>query len=441
MKLATLFLTVAASLTLAMTAGCGVQYNGAVSLNPVEVEQANGDQERNAGQTSAKSAHSAMPSKSTASQPGVQYTEAGPKPINGSQYVSTHRDPDVSSLTLYGQLPGKSQGVASPLDSPRNISQITFANEGGDFDPVIDPKGQWLAFASTRHRKTSDIYLQRIGGSAVKQLTADKANDVMPAFSPDGRMIAFASNRSGTWSIYLQDIVGGQPIKLTNDDADDIHPSFSRDGQTLVYSTLSSNGGQWEIALIDIEQPNVRKIIGHGLFPHFSSVDDRIVFQRARQRGTRWFSIWTIELVNGEPTPPTEVVSARNAATITPRFSPDGKFIVFSTVTRTEFEQKEKPKQADVWIVGSNGIGRVNLTQSHHANLQPVWAKDQTIFFVSNRAKDGIENIWSIRPERVQSLVNSTMGVGNTATAGASPKKMTTPKATDGTTAEVPTNP
>src|SRR5699024_6629091 len=109
----------------------------------------------------------------------------------------------------------------------------------------------------------------------------------------------FASDRAGNWDIYIMDARGGQPVQITDDLAHDIHPSFSPDGRRLVYCSYGASSGQWEMVIVDVENPTTRRVIGLGLFPTWSPVDDRIVFQRARQRGTRWFSIWTVELRDG----------------------------------------------------------------------------------------------------------------------------------------------
>ena len=157
--------------------------------------------------------------------------------------------------------------------------------------------------------------------------------------------------------------------------------------------------------VVDLENPASKHFIGPGLFPTFSPTDDRILFQRARERGTRWFSLWTMDLVNGEGMRPTEIAASANAALITPTWSPDGKHIAFCTVLDPSTEDHARPTQADIWIIGSDGTGRSNLTHSPFANLEPVWAHDGTIYFSSNRGKDGTENVWSIRPDRAMQVV------------------------------------
>jgi Tol biopolymer transport system component len=106
-----------------------------------------------------------------------------------------------------------------------------------------------------------------------------------------------------------------------------------------------------------------------------------------------------VDYVEGEARRATEVIAANNAAAITPSWSPDGAKIVFSTVVNPEQSDGEKPVQADVWVVSADGSSRVNLTSSRFANLQPTWSKDGSAYFVSNRGKDGIESVWSLRVE------------------------------------------
>ena len=301
---------------------------------------------------------------------------------------------------LFGEFGPRRSASSSPLDDQGNIRRVTFTTEGADFDVEVDPTGQWIAYASTRHRQTADIYLQRINGTAVTQLTTDPARDEMPSISPDGKQVAFASDRSGSFDIYLMDIEGGPAVRLTDDNAQNIHPSFSPDGKQLVYCSLGSQSGVWELVLIDVARPAQRRIIGHGLFPVWSPKGNKIAYQRARERGSRWFSVWTIEVSpQGEALRPTEVAASANAAVITPEWSPDGRNIVFCTVLDPTADSPAGTR-ADIWICNADGSGRARLTQGRYGNLYPTWAADGSIYFVSNRGVDAIENVYAIRPDQ-----------------------------------------
>ena len=310
---------------------------------------------------------------------------------------------------LYGQLGSHRPSLSSPMDGVGNLQQITFATEGADYDPALDRTGRRLVYSSTQHRPTSDLYIKAVDGTAIRQLTDDPANDATPAFSPDGKWIIYSSKRTGNWDLYRMSVDGGPSQELTNSPNDDIYPSFSPDGKQIVYCTLGSMSGQWELAVVDVDSPSAPRIIGHGLFPQWSPVDNRIVYQRARERGSRHFGVWVIELENGEGVRPTQIAASSNAAAITPRWSPDGKSIVFCTIVNPESDlQQGTPVQSDIWVVNADGTGRANLTRSRFANLQPVWAPDGSVYFVSNRGRNGMENIWAMRTEAAVKLVRSS---------------------------------
>lgn len=335
-----------------------------------------------------------------AAPPPAPTVEAEPIRMTSSQ-PTRHR---VGGLGLFGDIEPAADSRTSPLDSPGDITQMTFTAEGADFDPDADPTGRYIVYASTRHRTTADLYIKRTDGSAVTQLTADPADEVMPTFSPDGQWVAFASNRTGSFDIYVMPAAGGKPKQLTNDGAINLHPSFSPDGAKIVYSSLGSASGQWEMVIIDVANPSTKRVIGNGLFPTWSPTQDSIVFQRSRQRGTRWFSVWTMDLVDGEPTPPTEIAVSANAAVITPDWSPDGRQVVFCTVIEPEADVNSSPTRADLWITAADGTGRVKLTSGDYANLQPSWTADGAILFVSDRAGGGVENIWALHPGKALDL-------------------------------------
>ncbi len=404
--------------------GCETtQYNGAWSFGGNRQEARSQKQElvtlqREVDQTRTQQANN-QPSEAQIAQNAQQQYEqylASQGVVNGATQSTTASSSDVMfaasneqpnqdprTLGLYGSLPTSTDVDTTGMDTSSNTTQVSFTQEGADFDPEIDLTGKRFVFASTRHRKTADIYLQPVGGTTVTQVTNDPANDVMPTFSPDGQSVAFASDRGGNWDIWIVDLKGGKPVQVTNSPTQDLHPSFSPDGSQLIFCSFGSRSGQWELWIVDVNNPAKRRQVGYGLFPVWSPVENKIVFQRARQRGNRLFSVWTIDLDDGEAKRPTEIAASSNAAVITPAWSPDGKYLTFSTVLNAKpGNVTEKPKQADVWMVDLAGKQRVNLTRSQFSDVQPTWGPDGTIYFVSNRGKNGIENVWQMRPDKAE---------------------------------------
>ncbi len=303
---------------------------------------------------------------------------------------------DASLIGLYGELASNAPKPPANPDGARNIVQVTTASEGAVFDPAIDPTGSRMAFSSTMHSTSADIYLQSTTGSTITQLTDDPGDDVMPAFSPDGQYVSFASNRSGNWNIYYTPTSGGRPVQLTFENEHELHPSWSPDGTMIAYCRYGQQSGRWEIWTVDIENPSVRRFLVYGMFPEWNPdvARNKMLFQRPRQRGSRYHGVWTINYVDGEAKQPTEIVSAANAAAINPSWSPDGNRIVFVTVLDPEAEPAARPGLCDVWVVSIDGTNRTNLTSGNSANYQPTWASDGNVYFVSDRS--GVDNIWSV---------------------------------------------
>jgi len=418
----TLTVTLFAAMLLAMLGGCG-QYNGAPGMEVGNVgahdAYARFLAERDLKRQERRAQLDSLEPLADALNPNTEgITYLSPEMLTGgvvqtepstTGWVDERSDAAFNRLGLWGQLPQHVPQRRGALDGPDNLAQVTFATDGADMDPEVDATGQMIVFASTRHRQTPDIYLQKIDGTAVQQITHDASSDRMPTFSPDGRRIAFASDRSGNWDIYLTDLDGSSPIQLTNDSTHEVHPSFSPDGKHLVYCSYGSQSGQWEMVVVDVDNPATKRFIGFGLFPSWSPVDSKIAYQRPRQRGTHWFSVWTIEYIDGEGLRPTEIAASANAGVITPQWSPDGRHLVFSTVINPS-AQNVGPQQADVWICEADGSNRVNLTTNNFSNIQPAWATNGSIYFVSNRAAKGVENVWAVAPDEVIRLTQRRGG-------------------------------
>jgi TolB protein len=332
-------------------------------------------------------------------RPSAPAAEIDSRPVEDqATEVITAEAPFATPVNVFGEweAPLPLAHAAPVLAGNRgSFQQHTSSEEGYDADVVADPAGQWLSFSSTRHSDRADIYLQKVGGQSVVQLTTDPADDVQPAFSPDGSRIAFASSRSGTWDIYLMDTDGRQVELVVGTRAHEMHPSFSPDGKRLVYCALPPRGGDWELWVIDLATQQ-RRIIGRGLFPAWSPRKDmdRIAFQRSRQRGSRWFSVWTVDLVDGEPRRLTELAVSSAAAAVTPCWSPDGSRLAFTTIIEPD-RISGRTGRRDVWVVNADGSGKQRLTEGRGTNLSPFWAAGQHLYFISDRS--GHENIWSMK--------------------------------------------
>ncbi len=301
-------------------------------------------------------------------------------------------------IRMFGEIDDGDQGKYFTR-SALSLRQHSFTEVGGDFDPDLDSQGRRVVFASTRHNTKPDLYIKSVQGVAVTQLTSDPSGDVQPVFSPDDTKVAFASNRGGNWDVWIIGGDGGQPVQVTSTPADEMHPSWSPDGSKLAYCSLPEGGGQWELWVVDAVASGTPRFIGYGLFPEWSPVDNTIIFQRARERGSRWFSIWTLTLIDGEPRYPTELAASAHHAMILPTWSQNGRMVAFASTENapsTVGTSAMAEGAFDIWMMDANGGGKARLTDGYTLNYAPVFSPDGRIYFTSSR--QGYENIWSLLP-------------------------------------------
>ena len=341
----------------------------------------------------------------------VGVTDNGPSVMYGAASGPiVDPTPSAADVNVFGEVDGDVGLLVSPTDfsnTKGGFQQHTFVEEGFDADVSVSPDGQWIVYASTRHSPRSDIYLQRVDGLAVTKLTTDGADDAFPTFSPDGTKVAFASNRTGNWDIYTMDLTGKNVTQITRGPEHDLHPSFNPQSDKLVFCRIGGPSRQWELWTADLYS-NEFTMVGFGLFPEWSPrMDkDQIAFQRARQRGGRWFSLWTMDLFQGEPMNITEVLTSVNAAIVSPSWSPAGDKLAFATVVDPDVTASNSDITAqDIWTINADGTERQRLTDGKGSYATPCWSENDRIFFVSNRG--GVENVWS----------TSAVGIGYNTTA------------------------
>src|SRR2546421_1420995 len=86
-----------------------------------------------------------------------------------------------------------------------------------------------------------DIWTADENGQNVQRLTVNRARDVYPRFSPDGKWVAFSSDRNGNMDVFIMPVTGGTPTQLTFHSADDTVLGWKPDGSGVLFT---SNRGE-----------------------------------------------------------------------------------------------------------------------------------------------------------------------------------------------------
>ncbi|HEX7829104.1 MAG TPA: S9 family peptidase [Thermoanaerobaculia bacterium] len=111
--------------------------------------------------------------------------------------------------------------------------------------PQVSPDGKWVLFSVTEpsyddKEQVSDLWIASTDGSTQpRKLTAMKAGESDPQWSPDGKRIAFGAKRDGDEAsqIYILDLAGGEAQRVTNVSTGARRPRFSPDGKKLLFGS------------------------------------------------------------------------------------------------------------------------------------------------------------------------------------------------------------
>jgi len=164
-----------------------------------------------------------------------------------------------------------------------NVQRLTDTSAAEE-NPAWSPAWTRLAFQSNRSGNW-DIFTMRVDCDPLapeaethcdlRQLTDDPGDDLLPAWSPDGRALAFVSTRDGNPEIYVMDSSGGNQQRLTFNPTGDWRPAWLPDSKHLLFvSDRDGNNDIYQLAVPALDaaplagEPEITPVI-------VSAADDR----------------------------------------------------------------------------------------------------------------------------------------------------------------------
>src|SRR5580658_7800530 len=160
--------------------------------------------------------------------------------------------------TLLGRLTNGPAGDAKPLTLPDTAGVVAY--------PAFSPDGSRLAYSQRGVSKDDafHVFIRRVPSGAARQATQGAANDISPAWSPDGASIAFLRMESGRTQCLIIPANGGQERKVAEFptvDATQMQPrlAWSHDGKSLAAS-LAAFDRPPAICMIDAANGAIHRI-------------------------------------------------------------------------------------------------------------------------------------------------------------------------------------
>jgi eukaryotic-like serine/threonine-protein kinase len=235
-----------------------------------------------------------------------------------------------------------------------------------------------------------------------------------PAWAPDGGSLLYAAEVGETRKIFLRRLGSEDERQVTRGDRDDLQPACSPDGRRVVFVRARAAGvrlepgdvfGQhvdgdlWSVDLATGEETR----LAEGAFnPSFSPDGTRIAVD-ASWAGPR--RLWIVDAHGRNPQQLTSDVSEA-IVHLRPRWSPDGRRLVFQNVERTKFDVR-------VLDVASRALSWV--TNDAVQDIAPAWSPSGRFIYFSSHRSGGL-NVWrvpvSLSGKPVGRLQQLTNGAG-----------------------------
>ena len=83
---------------------------------------------------------------------------------------------------------------------------------GFAYTPAFSPDGRLIAYSRWKPGGFRDIHLYDLDAGTDRALTVDRAMDVDPRFTPDGRYLLLSSDRTGIYDVYAYELATGAAL-------------------------------------------------------------------------------------------------------------------------------------------------------------------------------------------------------------------------------------
>ena len=275
----------------------------------------------------------------------------------------------------------------------RFAESIMRSTDGGDTWSEWPPP---VAFVSDR-TGNREIFTMAQDGSDQRRLTADLAADEAPAWSPAWSYLAFQSDRSGNWDIYstpstCADDEPGEadcaPRRLTDDPADDLLPAWSPDGRVIAF--VSTRDGNPEIYVMDADGGNQRRLTFDAAGdwrPVWLPDSEHLLFTSARAGNN---DIYSLEVPAADTPPPSSETDLRE---IVAGPSDDRDAAISGSGELLFLSDRDGTMRGHTLDLRTPGAVPRALTDAPLPEGHPAWIDDQGYAALVTVERGGVTNI------------------------------------------------
>jgi Tol biopolymer transport system component len=245
-------------------------------------------------------------------------------------------------------------------------------------------------FRSSRPRRDREV---SAAPPRLSQVTFAEEIEQSPAWSPEGERLVFCRETGVVRKIIVKELRSGRETQATRGDFDDIQPEWSADGRFLLFVRAREPGKRLEPAdvfgaydgtdvwSLEVATGRESRLLENAANPSCSP-DKRRIAVDASWAGPR--RLWVCDERGRNPE---QVTSDASEAVVhtRPRWSPDGRRLVFQSIERTRF---------DVRVVDVASKAMSWVTNDPVQDICPVWSPSGFLYFSSQRS--GGLNLWRI---------------------------------------------
>jgi eukaryotic-like serine/threonine-protein kinase len=256
------------------------------------------------------------------------------------------------AVMLIPPLGGNEHKLADVGETPDFISTLTWTP---DSTAVATSDGKNVALISAR---TGAI--QRLMQSEKREV------DAFPSFSPDGNSLAFARRlATGFIQLAISSPSGAPPRVIASNYTGIYGIVWTPDGKSLIYAaSRGETRGVWRISAAATPQDQPEALpVPPGERPCMSRPGKNGASRMAIQVSGIDTNIWRLDLATKQAVP---VISSTRAE-LYPQYSPEGSRIAFASDRSGAFE---------IWVANADGTNQVQLTAFRSRAAAPRWSPD-----------------------------------------------------------------